>query len=136
MVLVDTSAWIEMHRLKGDAAVKLAVRGLPDEFQAALCGPVEMELLGGARPDERERLQAWCNILPYTPNDQKIRRKAATNFAILKSRGSHRALERRAHRHHRHGKPVRSLRGGQTFHSDGGDPPGAEAVSFRLRRNA
>lgn len=87
MVIVDTSAWIEMHRLKGDAAVKLALRGLLDEFQAALCGPVEMEFLGGARPAERERLQAWCNILPYIRNDQKIWRKAAANYAALKSRG-------------------------------------------------
>jgi hypothetical protein len=87
MVIVDTSAWIEMHRLKGNAAVKLAVRGLLDEFQAALCGPVEMEFLGGARPNERERLQAWCNILPYIRSDQKIWRKTAINFAILKSSG-------------------------------------------------
>ena len=87
MVIVDTSAWIEMHRLKGDAAVKLAVRGLLDEFQAALCGPVEMVFLGGARPDVRERLQAWCNILPYIRNDQKIWRKAAALYSRMNSKG-------------------------------------------------
>lgn len=87
LVLVDTSAWIELHRKDGNPAVKYAVRGLLDEFEAALCGPVEMEYLGGARPAERERLQAWCNILPYIRNDQKIWRKAATNFSLLKSKG-------------------------------------------------
>jgi len=87
MVLVDTSAWIELHRRDGNLAVKLAVRGLLDEFQAALCGPVEMEFLGGARPDERARLQAWCNILPYIRNDQKLWRNAAMNFAACRAKG-------------------------------------------------
>jgi predicted nucleic acid-binding protein len=87
LVLVDTSAWIELHRRDGNPAVKLAVRALLDEFEAALCGPVEMEYLGGARPAERERLQAWCNVLPYIRSDQKLWRKAATNFSLLKSKG-------------------------------------------------
>ena len=87
MVLVDTSAWIEAHRLTGDPAVKLAVRGLLDEFEATLCGPVEMEYLGGAHPEERDRLQAWCSVVPYLRNDQKIWRKAATNFTKLRQQG-------------------------------------------------
>ena len=87
MVLVDTSAWIAMHRRDGDAAVKLAVRGLLDEFEATLCGPVEMEYLGGARPGERERLQAWCAVLPYLRNDQKIWRQGAANFSKLRRNG-------------------------------------------------
>jgi predicted nucleic acid-binding protein len=87
LVIVDTSAWIEAHRRDGSAAVKLAVRGLLDEFEAALCGPVEMEYLGGARPQERERLQAWCNVLPYVRSDQKIWRRAAMNFSLLKQKG-------------------------------------------------
>lgn len=87
LVLVDTSAWIELHRKDGNPAVKFAVRALLDEFEAALCGPVEMEYLGGARPAERERLQAWCNVLPYIRSDQKLWRKAATNFSLLKSKG-------------------------------------------------
>lgn len=87
LVLVDTSAWIELHRRDGSPAVKLAVRALLDEFAAALCGPVEMEYLGGARSAERERLQAWCNVLPYIRSDQKLWRKAAANFSLLKSNG-------------------------------------------------
>ena len=87
MVLVDTSAWIELHRRDGNPAVKLAVRGLLDEYEAALCGPVEMEYLGGARPEDRERLQAWCNVLPYLRSDQKVWRKAARHFSLLRSHG-------------------------------------------------
>lgn len=79
MVLVDTSAWIEAHRL--------AVRGLLDAFEATLCGPVEMEFLGGARPEERDRLQAWCSVIPYLPNDQRIWRRAATHYSLLRRNG-------------------------------------------------
>ncbi|MFM2170771.1 MAG: hypothetical protein RI957_1000 [Verrucomicrobiota bacterium] len=87
MVLVDTSVWIEMHRRDGRADVKLGLQGLLDAFEATLCGPVEMEFLGGASPVERERLQAWCNILPYLRNDQSIWRKASSNFALLRQNG-------------------------------------------------
>jgi len=87
MVIVDTSVWIEAHRYDGDPAVKLALRGLLDEFEATLCGPVEMEYLGGALPNERGRLKAWCSILPYLRNDQKIWRKAGDNFSRLRQRG-------------------------------------------------
>ena len=87
MVSVDTSAWIEMHRRDGRDDVKLALQALLDAYEATLCGPVEMEFLGGARPHERDRLQAWCNVLPYCRNEQTLWRKAATNFAILRAQG-------------------------------------------------
>jgi predicted nucleic acid-binding protein len=87
MVLVDTSAWIELHRRDGDPAVKLTLRSLLDEYEATLCGPVEMEFLGGVHAEQRERLQAWCNILPYLGNDQKVWRKAAAHFSLLRSKG-------------------------------------------------
>ncbi len=89
MVLVDTSVWIEMHRRDGSTEVKLGLQGLLDAYEATLCGPVEMEFLGGARPHERERLQAWCNILPYLRNDQTLWRKAALNFSHLRANGVH-----------------------------------------------
>ena len=89
MVLVDTSVWIEASRRDGRQEVKLGLQGLLDVYEATLCGPVEMEFLGGARPQERDRLQAWCNILPYHRSDQKIWRKAATNFSLLRSKGVH-----------------------------------------------
>lgn len=78
-----------MHRRDGRDDVKLGLQGLLDAYEATLCGPVEMEFLGGARPHERERLQAWCNILPYLRNDQSIWRKAATNFSLLRGKGIH-----------------------------------------------
>lgn len=87
MVIIDTSAWVTFFRRSGDPEVKLAVRGLLDEFEATLCGPVELEFLGGALPQERDRLKAWLNILPYVRNDQKLWRKAADLYSAMRSRG-------------------------------------------------
>ena len=87
MVIIDTSAWIEFFRRDGKLEVKLAVKGLLDAFEGALCGPVEMEFLGGARPSEMKAIQSWFNIIPYLSNDQKIWRKVATNFSTMRAKG-------------------------------------------------
>ena len=87
MVLVDTSAWIEFHRRDGSPAVKLAMVGLLQEFEATLCGPVEMEFIGGARPSEASRLKAEWSIIPYLRNDQTIWRKAASTYSRLRANG-------------------------------------------------
>jgi predicted nucleic acid-binding protein len=87
MVLVDTSAMVEFFRRAGALEVKLAVRGLLDAFEATLCGPVELEFLGGARRDEKDRIQAWLNILPYLRNDQKLWRKGAETYSRLRAEG-------------------------------------------------
>lgn len=87
MVLVDTSAWVEFFRHKGDPSVKLAVKGLLDAFEATLCGPVEMEFLGGARPEEKDLIQSWFNVVPYVRNDQTIWRKAAGLYSRMNSEG-------------------------------------------------
>lgn len=87
MVIVDTSAWIEFFRRDGELKTKLALKSLLDEYEATLCGPVEMEFLGGARPAERPKLQAWFDIVPYLSNDQKLWRQAATHYGALRAEG-------------------------------------------------
>jgi predicted nucleic acid-binding protein len=87
MVLVDTSGWIGFFRRDGDLAVKLAMKALVEELEATLCGPVEMEFIGGLQPHERPRIQKRFEILPFLNNDQKIWREAATHYAILRSKG-------------------------------------------------
>jgi len=87
MVIVDTSAWVEFFRRDGDPHVKLAVKGLLDAYQCALCGPVELEFLGGARPPEIPRIRAGFDILPYVRSDDKLWRIAATNFGKLRAAG-------------------------------------------------
>jgi predicted nucleic acid-binding protein len=67
MVLVDSSAWIEGLRRKGDLKVKLALEGLLEAYEAQWCSPVRLEVLGGARRDERQRLGRRFSVIPYRP---------------------------------------------------------------------
>lgn len=65
MVIVDSSAWIEALRRQGDIQVKLAVEGLLHVYQAQLCAPARLEVLGGARAEQRPALSAYFSIIPY-----------------------------------------------------------------------
>lgn len=65
MVLVDSSAWIEAFRRKGRLEVKLAVEGLLDAYEAQWSTPVRLEVLGGARAEERARLGRHFSVVPY-----------------------------------------------------------------------
>jgi predicted nucleic acid-binding protein len=67
MVLVDSSAWIESLRRDGDLKVKLAVEGLLEAYEAQWCAPVRLEVLGGARLEERTRLGKHFSVIPYRP---------------------------------------------------------------------
>jgi predicted nucleic acid-binding protein len=67
MVLVDSSAWIESLRRNGDMRVKLAVEGLLEAYEAQWCSPVRLEVLGGARMEERARLGERFSVIPYRP---------------------------------------------------------------------
>lgn len=65
MVLIDTSAWIECLRKRGDLLVKLTVENLLDVYEAQWCSPVRLELIGGARKEEREKLAMYFSVIPY-----------------------------------------------------------------------
>lgn len=65
MVLVDSSAWIEALRPKGRIEVKSAVNGLLAEQKALWCSPVRLEILGGARKSEKQKLAGYFQSLPY-----------------------------------------------------------------------
>jgi predicted nucleic acid-binding protein len=67
MVLVDSSIWIEASRAKGDLVAKVAIRALLHEYEVLLCGPVRLEVLGGARRDERKKWAEHFAVLPYRP---------------------------------------------------------------------
>jgi predicted nucleic acid-binding protein len=67
MVLVDSSAWIEGFRRKGDLRVKLALEGLLEAYEAQWCAPVRLEVLGGARKEERTALGRHFSVIPYRP---------------------------------------------------------------------
>lgn len=65
MVLVDSSIWIEALRRNGDLEAKVALEALLEEYEATLCSPVRLEVLGGARQQERAALTRWFSIVPY-----------------------------------------------------------------------
>jgi len=56
VTLIDTSAWIEFFRPKGDPSVKVLVRDLMASKEAAYTCPVAFELITGARKEELDDL--------------------------------------------------------------------------------
>lgn len=65
MVLVDSSIWIEAARRDGDLKAKVGIESLLGEYEAVLCAPVRLEVLGGARQNERERMARGFSCLPF-----------------------------------------------------------------------
>ena len=65
MVLVDSSIWIEAARRDGDLQAKVGLENLLGEYEAVLCAPVRLEVLGGARKMERERMEHDFSCLPF-----------------------------------------------------------------------
>ena len=65
MVLVDSSVWIEGLRRNGKLEVKLAIQALAEEYEAAWCSIIKLEVLGGSRKEERARLEHYFKVIPY-----------------------------------------------------------------------
>jgi predicted nucleic acid-binding protein len=72
MVLVDSSVWIEHFRNNGDVMVSLALENLIEEMQACFCGIVKLEVLGGARDDEKTVISNLFSLLPYLPQTEAV----------------------------------------------------------------
>lgn len=69
MTLIDTSAWIEFFRRSGNPDVKGRVASYLDASVAAVCGPIEFELLVGARASERGDIStalSFCTVLDFS----------------------------------------------------------------------
>jgi predicted nucleic acid-binding protein len=87
MKLVDTSAWVEFLRRKGDAKVKHMVARLLQADQAAYTCPIRFELLSGAKPDEENDLQQALSLAQnyqFEPDDW---RQAALLERRLRAKG-------------------------------------------------
>jgi predicted nucleic acid-binding protein len=87
MVLVDSSAWIESLRRDGDLRVKLAIEGLLEAYEAQWCAPVRLEVLGGARVEERARLGELFAVIPYRPCREDDWERAIALAWKLRGRG-------------------------------------------------
>jgi predicted nucleic acid-binding protein len=87
MTLIDTSAWIEFFRKAGNRDVKRRVATLLELGQAALCGPVEFELLTGATKREMATLReafGYCERLEFS---DACWQRAAEVESRLRSKG-------------------------------------------------
>jgi predicted nucleic acid-binding protein len=62
VTLIDTSAWIEFFRLKGDPRIKALVRDFMAIKEAAYTCPVAFELLTGARKEELDDLHTGLDL--------------------------------------------------------------------------
>ncbi len=56
-VLIDTSAWIEALRVRGDDKIRTEVYALIQNGRAAWCHPVRLELWAGAYAKELPKLE-------------------------------------------------------------------------------
>ena len=86
MILIDTSAWIEFLRDTGSAVCLRVEDLLGDEI--AICDPVRMEVLAGARSERHlkdlRRLLARASTIPVGPSDYE---EAAALYRLCRSRG-------------------------------------------------
>lgn len=86
--LVDTSAWIETLRAKGDTTLRERVKTLVLEDRAVLCELVLLELWNGASGSEEQKLlaelEAQVESAPITPEVWKAARSMARK---LRARG-------------------------------------------------
>jgi predicted nucleic acid-binding protein len=62
VTLIDTSAWIEFFRRKGNPAVKARVGELIAGKQAAYTCPISFELIAGARKEELADLRTGLDL--------------------------------------------------------------------------
>lgn len=70
MVLIDSSVWIELFRKKGDLFTSIAVENVIEEMQACVCGIVKLEVLGGARDNEKTTISNLFSLVPYIPQPE------------------------------------------------------------------
>ncbi|MDZ4286452.1 MAG: PIN domain-containing protein [Prosthecobacter sp.] len=71
MVLVDSSIWIEAARRQGDLEAKVSLEALLEEYEAATTSPVLLEVLGGARKEDRQRMRGYFDVIPHVLVDAK-----------------------------------------------------------------
>lgn len=94
MILADTSAWVEYDRATGSAVDRRLSRLIRGQGDLAITEPVVMEVLAGARDDQREedlrRLLLRFEWMPFDPVldfDGAVRIYRACRGAAVTPRG-------------------------------------------------
>jgi predicted nucleic acid-binding protein len=75
-VLIDTSAWIEALRVRGDEDIRAEVYALIQSGRAAWCHIVRLELWAGAHPKEFPRLEELCRSIRDLETPEQVWRGA------------------------------------------------------------
>ena len=86
MKLIDSSAWVEFLRRRGDSKVKNVVARLLQAAQAAYPCPIRVELLSGVKPDEKDDLEQAFALSHHHPFEQGDRREGALLERELRSK--------------------------------------------------
>ena len=86
IVMVDTTAWITYFRT-GTCDICDRLDLLLARRRAGLCGVVELELLQGIRPAERDHVVGLLDVLPFFPADRACFRAAGDISNTLRRRG-------------------------------------------------
>jgi predicted nucleic acid-binding protein len=87
MTLIDTSAWIEFFRAKGDATLKARVADLISFGAAVYTCPIRFELFVGARPQDLTDLRAGLGFARRLPLTSEHWDAAAALGAKLRASG-------------------------------------------------
>jgi predicted nucleic acid-binding protein len=87
MRLVDSSAWVEFFRKKGNPMTKRRVAQLLESEQAAFTCPIRFELLSGARSGEEADLEAALRLSSHIPFESADWREAASLERTLRTKG-------------------------------------------------
>jgi predicted nucleic acid-binding protein len=87
MKLVDSSAWVEFLRRKGDPKIKHIVARLLEADQAAYTCPIRFELLSGVKPGEEDDLEQAFALSHHFPFEQDDWREAAKLERQFRARG-------------------------------------------------
>lgn len=87
MKLVDSSAWVEFLRRKGDTKVKNILARLLEAKQAAFTCPIRFELLSGVKGGEEDDLEKALALSHHVPFRQEDWIEAARLERQLRAKG-------------------------------------------------
>lgn len=85
-VLVDTSVWVDYLR-QGQSLASMELDLLLEEGRAVLCGMVELELLQGVRPHDKNSLEELLSALPYAETGREDFQEAGDILGSLRAKG-------------------------------------------------
>jgi predicted nucleic acid-binding protein len=87
MRLIDTSAWVEFLRRKGNSSTKLRVAKLLEAGETAYTCPVRFELLSGVKTEEEADLSEALRLSVHVPFEVDDWKAAALLERQLREKG-------------------------------------------------